>query len=377
MTGAPSGSMTVRAWPVACATLLALCATGGATGQALELKERPAAASLLCEPRTATPTCRLEDPDEVDRLVNAATQAMILGDLPLANEFLGQALELEPCAAEAAYLRGRIVAQTERLDAATEWFCRYLALEPQGSSAPEADRRLEQAVQDGAASSLLARFSAGVSRFEAGDLARAEELFTSVFDRHPVPEALYNRALVRLALDRTAGARSDLRRYLELRPASVDRTAVEEALAALAAERSSKSPAAALALGALLPGAGQYYTGRPLFGLGVTAFVGSVVAGGYLYRQTTIQCRTSTTSGECPPDDIVSRETERPLLVPAVAVGAGIMLATAIEAAFHTGGDRPALSVPVGGVGTLTFGAAPRVALSTGALDLHLISLEH
>lgn len=372
--GSPRLPGGVIAWASG-AAILGLVA--GASGQTLDIKQRPAAASLVCEPEAETPTCSLENSEEVDRLIDDATQAMILGDLELASEFLSRALELEPCAAEAAYLRGRIAAQSRGPNAATEWFCRYLDLEPYGSSAPEARRRLEQAVQDGAGANVLSIFSAGVSRFEAGNLERAEELFTTVLDRRLVPEALYNRALTRLALDRHEAARSDLQRYLAMRPEGEDRAAVSEAIAALEAERSSKSGVAALMLGTLLPGAGQYYTDRTVFGLAVTGLVGGAVAAGFLYQETTIQCRTTPTGGDCPPDAIASRETERPLLVPALAVGGGIMLVAAIEAAFHAGGDEPVLSVPIGEVGTLTVDPSPRPTLSNGAVDIHLIRLEH
>lgn len=376
--GTEPGSPRLPAGVIACAAGAAILGlVAGASGQTLDIKQRPAAASLVCEPQAEAPTCSPEHSEEVDRLIDDATQAMILGDLELASEFLSQALELEPCAAEAAYLRGRIITQTEGPNAATEWFCRYLALEPYGSSAPEARRRLEQAVQDGAGANVLSIFSAGVSRFEAGDLERADELFTTVLDRRLVPEALYNRALTRLALDRYEAARTDLQRYLELRPEGEDQAAVSEALTALAAERSSKSPAAALALGTFLPGAGQYYTGRTLFGLAVTGLVGGVVAGGFLYEETTIQCRTTPSDGECPTDAIAGRETERPLLIPALAVGAGIVLAAAIEAAFHAAGDEPAVTVPLGEVGTLTVDPSPRPTLSSRAVDIHLIRFEH
>lgn len=362
-----------RAGAGAAAILAAV--VGTASGQSLELKERPAAASLLCE-RTEAPTCDVEAADEIERLVNAATQAMILGDLSLATEFLTQALERDPCAAEAAYLRGRIAAQTEGTGAATEWFCRYLTLEPYGPSAPEARRRLEGAVQEGAATNLLASFSAGVSRYRAGEMARADEQFTSIIERQPVPEAVYNRALARIALERPDAARFDLERYLALRPQAPDRTAVAEALAALDARRSSKSAVAAFFLGALLPGGGQYYTGRTLFGLGVTGLVGGAAATGYLYERVTVNCRVATT-GECPPDQIASRETERPLLIPALAVGGGIMLVTAIEAAVNAAGDNPPLSVAVGGVGTLRLDAGTRIGVSARGLDLHLVSIRH
>ncbi len=369
------GGRAVTRWPVVSVAVI-LWASAGAAGQDLSIKEQPTAASLLCQPRQELPACEMGQTAEVERLIDDATQAMILGDLALANEFLTRALELNPCAAEAAYLRGRMVAQTEGVVPAAEWFCRYVALEPRGASASEAHRRLDQAVQEGEGSDLLARFEAGTSRFRAGDMEQAERLFTAVLEQHPVPEAFYNRALAHIALERVAAARTDLQRYLDLRPESSDHAAVATALEALGQRRSRKSPATAFALGVVLPGAGHYYTGRVGYGLVVTGLVGGALAAGYFYERTTIQCRVQDPSGECPPDAIASQETERPLLIPALGVAGGLVLASAIEAALRTGGRDGPVTVSVGSAGVLHVVPGPRLA-GLGVLDIDLLRFTH
>ncbi|MDX1675050.1 MAG: hypothetical protein R3314_09680 [Longimicrobiales bacterium] len=361
-------------WSATLLMLPGLLVAAAASGQTLTLREQPSSASLLCDPTLRAPTCGFGDPAEVERLVNAATQAMILGDLVEADRYLTEALELDACAVEATYLHGRIIAQTEDLAAASEWFCRYLTLAPFGASAEEARRRLDQAVENGAATELQVMFQEGVELYLSGDLEAADAAFSAVLERHPAPEAIYNRAIVRLAMERPLEVRSDLRRYLQLRPDGEDADVIRAALEVPARAWTSRSPGAAFVLGAVLPGAGQYYTGRTWYGLAVTGLVAGSIVTGYFFKQTTIQCRAPDPSGDCPQDAIVSRETTRPLLVPALGVGAGLMLVTAIEAAIHAGGRGPPLTVAGSGGLRLEIAARPR---PSGALDIHLIRFRH
>lgn len=360
------------------ALMAVLLTAGGVAGQTLAIEEELPASSVLCDPAARAPTCGRGDRTEVERLVNDATQAMILGDLTRADELLTEALELDPCAVEATYLRGRIVARTRDPEAASEWFCRYLALAPFGASAQEARRRLEQAVEGGAGAELRDGFDSGVARYRAGELDRAEEAFTAVLDRHPVPEAFYNRALIRIAQDRPEDARTDLERYVELAPDGERRAIVADALST-PEDWAPKSPTTAFVLGAVLPGAGQYYTDRVGFGLTVTGIVAGAAAAGYFFERTTIQCRAPDPSGECPPSAIAGTETERPFLVAALGVGGGLMLLSAIEAALHAGGREPPLTVATVAVdGTrarIEVGAHP--TLSNGSVDIHLVVLRH
>lgn len=358
------------------ATTLLLTATAAAArAQTLTLKPDASAAALLCGPVEVPSTPGGTDPAEAQRLANAATQALILGDLSVASEFLDRALAVDPAAAEAVYLRGRVAADAESATAAIPWFCRYLALAPRGPSADEARRRLGQALEAGAGRRLLGAFAGGVARFQADELVRAEELFTAVLDESPVPEAYYNRALVRLSMDREAGARDDLLRYLELRPAAPDRATIEEALASIAAENPVRGAVPTFLLGAVFPGGGQYYTGRPGWGVLVTGTVAGAVATGYLYERTTVLCRSPAESGECPPDEIAGTETERPLLIPALGAAGGLMLISAIEAALHAG-STPSLSVSLG-ERSMNLELAPRATVREGALNVHWIRLSH
>lgn len=201
-----------------------------ASGQALQIKDRPAPESLLCSAPPESPVCTVENRDQVERLINEATQALILGDLGLAELLLNRVLAQDPCSAEGAYLQGRVVAQQQGPTEAAEWFCRYIDLSESGGSVADARNRLRQAIESGAEADLLADFVQGVVHFEQGRLARANELFTAVLQQRPIPEAFYNRGVVRMALGRQAEAKADLARYVELKPGNPDREAVETAL---------------------------------------------------------------------------------------------------------------------------------------------------
>lgn len=363
--------MTRRRWPDLVLGLLMVGTAAGASAQTLALKADAPSFSFLCEPATEDRPSTGESPPEVQRMVDAATQAMILGDLAVAADFLDRALEADPNAAEAIYLRGRIAAEGESAAAGIEWFCAYLRVAPDGALAGEATRRLEQAMEEGAGADLRASFREGVASFES-EPARAEEIFTSILDRHLVPEALYDRGLARLAMERPEAGRADLTRYLELRPGTDERAAIESLLQALDRDRRSPGSAATFLLGTFIPGAGQYYTGRTGLGLLVTGMVAGTMATGYLYERTTIHCRAPSRSGDCPPDAVAARETERPLLGPALGVGVGVMLISAIEAALHARGQAAALTVPISADHSLRLDLTPRPLLSAGSPGIQI-----
>src|SRR5690606_23876775 len=99
------------------------------------------------------------------------------------------------------------------------------------------------------------------------------------------------------------------------------------------------SPGAAFAAG-IFPGGGQFYTGRPVFGVVVTVATAGVVAGGVFYERTTIRCRDASAGRDCPEELIAGRDTDRPYLGPALGAAAGVALIAAVEAALHAGRDR-------------------------------------
>jgi tetratricopeptide (TPR) repeat protein len=295
------------------------------------------------------------------RLTNAATQAMLLGDLDGALEFLNRAIRVDSTATEAIYLRSRIQLERGEPEAAAEGFCQYLRMDPQGASAREAATRLEEAAGQGVGGELFAAFARGVAMYGQGDVEAAEQAFDSVVEARPgAADALFNRGLMRVLLDRPGPAAADLERYVTLEPDGPNADLVREYLAVLA---SMEGPGAgrALVAGVVIPGAGQFYTRRPGLGAAVLGIAAGTIAGGYFHERTTIRCRIANPEGDCPTEDIASTVTERPYLGVAIGVAAGVAIAAAIEASLYASRvgreryERPVTSAFLSGVQRLGF----------------------
>jgi hypothetical protein len=98
---------------------------------------------------------------------------------------------------------------------------------------------------------------------------------------------------------------------------------------------------------------GQFYSGRALGGVSVLSLAAGALAAGFLVEEVQVRCVGTTPSGgECPPDRIISEETNKPYLIPGLAAYGVITLLGAIEAYVRlpdavTGGDE-AVGVDVG-----------------------------
>lgn len=312
--------------------------TGAASAQQLEIEEQPPPApQILCESVSSVARDSVADEPnpEVARLTNAATQAMLLGDQDGALEFLNRAVRVDSTAAEALYLRSRIRLERGQAEGAAGDLCQYLRLDPSGGSAPEAISRLEEAADQGVGEDFYTAFATGTRMYDEGQLEAAERAFSTVVDARPqAAAAVYNRGLVRALLERPGPARADLERYLALEPGAANADAVRRYLAILAAD-DGPGPNRALIAGTLIPGAGQFYTRRPLMGTLVFGAAAGAVTAGYLAERTTIRCRVANPEGACPPDQIASTATARPYLPLAIGVAAGVAIGAAIEASLY------------------------------------------
>jgi len=113
-------------------------------------------------------------------------------------------------------------------------------------------------------------------------------------------------------------------------------------------------PGQALAMGLVVPGLGQFYTGHALRGVVVLGVVGGAVAAGMLSERLEVECGSVPVNDECPPGDVLDRQTRRPYLVPSIAAAAGVALVAAIEAfvgARNSNADRKAAADDSGGTG--------------------------
>jgi hypothetical protein len=128
---------------------------------------------------------------------------------------------------------------------------------------------------------------------------------------------------------------ADFQHYLQLRPSAVDRVAVTSRIDAL-----SRSPGSALALG-IIPGGGQFYTHQPVLGLVILGGVaGSAV---WALHQTPIFFTD-------PFGQPYQAGKKRKNLTTGLAVGGGLWVIGALEAALHASSARgdpyPPVSLP-------------------------------
>jgi hypothetical protein len=145
---------------------------------------------------------------------------------------------------------------------------------------------------------------------------------------------VYNRGVVRIRQGETDLAVEDLQTYLASVPNAVDAILVSQWIGQLQVRPgTSVSPGTALGLGLVLPGMGQFYSGRARGGVSVLALAGGALAAGFLIEKTEVRCvGTAPSGGKCPADRIISEKTTNPFKVPGLAAAGVIMAAGAVEA---------------------------------------------
>jgi tetratricopeptide (TPR) repeat protein len=267
----------------ACAVLTVLTAWPAIAGaQALSLKRTfPSATAGVCPsvapPPAPPPAARVQ---ESRRLFSLGQEASIVGDHRAARDLFRQAQELNGSDERISYYLARSDEELQQSAEAIGQYCRYLTLSPNGPDAADVRARLDRLTAPAGArggtsgagrrAAAAARFQAGVDAADRGRLADADRAFGDVIGQLPsAAEAYYNRGVVRAKRSDWSGAERDLRHYLASSPGAQDAAAVRERVAVLG--RASTSPTTALAGGVVLPGFGQYYTGRPVLGAIVTA----------------------------------------------------------------------------------------------------------
>ena len=268
-----------------------------------------------------------------------AQQAAILGDTATALARLQSARALDPTDADVAYQLARVYESAGAADSATKEYCRFLTLSPNATDAEDARARvavLARPTPDPVTENANANFEAGVSAYNAGRLVDAEASLTKALEARPTwADAYFNRALARLAQGDREQAANDLELYLRIDASASDRTAVAAQLEAL--RRPQLSRAQAFSVGLLVPGAGQFYTHRPLRGVLLLAAAGGAVAFGLAPEQstTTAQETANDPFGNPYTYSVTRRESSRPYLVPGIAAAGAIAIIGAIEASLY------------------------------------------
>jgi len=268
-----------------------------------------------------------------------AQQAAILGDTATALARLQSARTLDPTDADVAYQLARVYESAGAADSATKEYCRLLTLSPNASDAEDARARLAvlaRPTPDPVTEAANANFEAGIKAYNVRHLVDAEGSFTKALEARPTWSAAYfNRALARLAQGDREQAANDLELYLRIEASAPDRAAVAAQIEAL--RRPQLSRTQAFSVGLFVPGAGQFYTHRPLRGVLFLAAAGGAVAYGLLPQEstTTTQETANDPFGNPYTYSVTRRESSRPNLVPGIAAAGAIAIIGAIEAAFY------------------------------------------
>lgn len=311
---------------------------------AQELPLRQAVENGQAEPCPSTPGVVLDPGPEARaqavELASTADQSVVLGDLERAATLLERATELDPFSAELAYRRGRVLEDLGQTQAATSSYCRVLDTGGAEVTLEDARDRIESLNRPETAVSDAIRAAAAqaVATAETGNLAEALDAFDAVVRDAPSwADGAYNRGVTLDRMGRSSEAMLAFGRYLELEPAAPDAVAVSRRIgqleALLASLRDTPSPYTALALGALVPGMGQFYSGRARSGLLVVALTAGTLAGGYFITEVNVRCQIPVEPGaSCPPESVASRSNERPHMWSAVGVAAAVALFGATEA---------------------------------------------
>ncbi|HEX6132625.1 MAG TPA: hypothetical protein VFZ24_01505 [Longimicrobiales bacterium] len=355
---------------------LVVSPAGPARAQELDLRrDVPAPTVRGCSTVTAVPhDGTAQDEREAARLVASAREAALLGDAAAARDLLQRAARTDTSAANIAFLFGRTLEELGVVEDAVREYCRYLRLAPDAPDTAEVRQRIARTaalVSPGIPDSAIDRFRAALAFVDAGRLDEAEAGFSDAIAAAPSwPTPYYNRALLRVRRNRRFEARADLERYLALEPQAGDATRVRTWISQLDAPIRIYSPGSAFFLG-LIPGAGHFYTGRPLAGTALLAVAGGAAAIGVLYQRTQVECLTVPQNNVCPPDQVRDEYTERPWLLPAMGVAAAATLFGAIDAArgARSRNARAALDAAA------RIGAA--VHVGRGRVDIALLRLRY
>ncbi|MFH1764056.1 MAG: tetratricopeptide repeat protein [Gemmatimonadota bacterium] len=316
--------------------------------QQLPLKRGlPGSDSIACPQIDLTVRPSPEEVDQASRMGSDADQALMLGNQERARDLLARATELDPTSAELAYRYGRSLESLDETEPAIEQFCRALALGSREQGIGDARPRLEalaRAREPELSEGARSQFLNGLLQADLGNLQGAEEAFGAAFlAASDWADAVYNRGIIRIRLGLPDPAVEDLQQYLALRPDADDAILVSQRIGQLQIRPSSSvSAGTALGLGLVIPGMGQFYSGRALGGFSVLALAGGAIAAGFLIEEVQVKCVGSPpSSGECPPDRFISEETSNPYKMHGLAAAGVVAVIGAVEAYFKAKRPEP------------------------------------
>lgn len=310
-----------------------------AAAQDLPLKREvsPVTTPGVCPAIGAAPV-QPDDPEaeEAARLADDASRAAILGDQQGARELLEEAARLHPGSGSIAFQLARTLRELDEETEALPWLCRSLTWDPDGVDA-EAARSLMGELLPGSGAPVtrlaLDAFRDGLSAYDDDRFEAAVREFSRALVENPDwAQAHYNRGVSSLQAGRTGAALSDLEDYLALAPRAQDRARVQARVEELALAGPQYRASTAFFSGLVVPGMGQFYTGRPGLGSLILAGAGGAAAAGFFYREVEVQCRAVPTNGVCAPEDVAGEEERRPYLAAGLGSAAALTFLGAVHA---------------------------------------------
>jgi tetratricopeptide (TPR) repeat protein len=324
---------SLAAWPL-------LANAQGSARQDLKRTLLPAATLPTCPASQAVPPT----PSDAQRMrardaAARGQQAAILGDSAASLGLLRDAAAIDPSDSDLAYQLARVYESSGAADSAVKQYCRFLALAPNAREAQEARDRvvlLARPISDPAVDSVNAVFQRGLAAYDRGRMVEAETNFSRAITARPAwADAYFDRALTRLARDDRPAAASDFDSYLRAKPEATDRPVVVARIDRL--RQPPLSAAQAFTLGVIIPGAGQFYTHRPAWGLVWLASAGGIVGYALVPHQKTVVVHETANDpfGNPYTYDVTTRGNEWPYLVPGIATAGTIAVLAAIEAALY------------------------------------------
>ncbi len=300
------------------------------------LQGAPIATRAACVPQPTSPIPSAEQQRRARDLAQRGQQSAILGERAAARDQLRQAAALDPTNADLAYQLARAEESAGSEIEAVRAYCRFIALAPDAPEATESRARLAQLMLSTRHTDSLraaSSFAHGVAAYERGQSDSADAAFTAALALAPDwGIAYYDRGVVRDHMGRRADAASDFRQYLRLEPSAASRDQLAARIADL--QQAPLSPGKALALGLVVPGAGQFYTGRPIRGALTLLGTGVALACGMNERVSTQSVQQTATDPFGNPYTYTTtrRVADHPCRAPGFTAAGVMALVSAIDA---------------------------------------------
>ena len=340
-----AGARTLVRTLLACCLGVSFLWPGTLAAQELPFRTAyPGSAPHECPAWSPPPSPDRKTEQAARELLSNATQSVVLGDLERARDLYREAVELDGSAADLHYGLARVLEDLGQQADAIEAYCRVLELDTREESIQrDAELRkdaLNAAVRESIPFGARMSFERAAGSAGRGSWADAARYFAAAESQSPGwTQAVYNHGVALARAGQYEAAAERLRRYLELDPESEHAVQVARRIGQLEMSRpmAATRSDAALTLGLVVPGLGQFSSGRSMAGLLVLSAATGAVATGFLVKEVDVRClRLPAGGGRCPPDQVVSRTTSRPLLGKSLVVAGAISLLGALEAWLRT-----------------------------------------